>query len=72
LALAIGGRGVIEHIRGSSSDSALDTLIQRGLVVHNGHHLLVTIRILLELAGLRDLADLPLLAGDDGLVASAT
>ena len=37
-------RSGIEHIRGSSSDSALDTLLQRGLVVHNEHHLLVTTR----------------------------
>jgi hypothetical protein len=58
-------RGGIEHIRGSSSDSALDTLLQRGLVVHNEHHLLVTTRAFLDLAGLRDLADLPQQMSDD-------
>ena len=49
----------VELIRGSASDSALDTLLQRGLVGHNQHHLLVTTRELLDLAGLRHLADLP-------------
>ena len=52
-------RAGIELIRGSGSDSALDTLLQRGLVAHNQHHLLVTTRAFLELVGLRDLADLP-------------
>jgi hypothetical protein len=33
-------RSGIEFIRGSSSD--LDTLLQRGLIEHNPHHLLVT------------------------------
>jgi len=37
----------------------LDTLLQRGLIEHNAHHLLVTTRGFLELCGLRDLADLP-------------
>jgi segregation and condensation protein B len=57
-------RAGIELIRGSGSDSALDTLLQRGLVEHNAHHLLVTTRAFLELLGLRDLADLPSLAAD--------
>ena len=54
-------RSGIEFIRGSGSDSALDALIQRGLVAHNEHHLLVTTRAFLDLMGLRDLADLPML-----------
>jgi chromosome segregation and condensation protein ScpB len=33
--------------------------VQRGLVEHNQHHLLVTTRAFLELASLRGLADLP-------------
>lgn len=52
-------RAGIELIRGSSSDSALDTLVQRRLVAHAEHHLLVTTPACLELLGLRDLADLP-------------
>jgi segregation and condensation protein B len=52
-------RAGVELIRGSASDSALDTLVQRGLVAHNQHHLLVTTPAFLDLAGLRDLADLP-------------
>ena len=56
-------RAGIELIRGSASDSALDTLVQRGMVEHNQHHLLVTTRAFLELASLRDLADLPPLLG---------
>jgi segregation and condensation protein B len=55
-------RSGVELIRGSASDSALDTLLQRGLIEHNAHHLLVTTREFLELTGLRDLADLPELA----------
>jgi segregation and condensation protein B len=58
-------RSGVEFIRGSASDSALDTLLQRGLIEHNAHHLLVTTRGFLEYAGLRDVADLPPL-GDDG------
>jgi chromosome segregation and condensation protein ScpB len=58
-----GGQG-IELIRGSASDSALDTLLQRGLIAHNQHRLFVTTRAFLELLGLRDLADLPPLAGE--------
>ena len=52
-------RAGIELIRGTSSDSALDTLLLRGLVGFNQHHLLVTTRAFLDFAGLRDLADLP-------------
>ncbi|MBV9577959.1 MAG: hypothetical protein JO057_05145 [Chloroflexi bacterium] len=47
-----------ELIRGSASDSALDTLQQRGLIAHNQHHLLVTTAGFLELVGFSDLADL--------------
>jgi segregation and condensation protein B len=54
-------RSGIEFIRGSASDSALDTLLERGLIVHNPHHLLVTTREFLEYAGLRGLTDLPAL-----------
>jgi chromosome segregation and condensation protein ScpB len=49
----------IEHIRGSSSDNVLDTLLVHGLVEFDQHHLLVTTRAFLDFAGLRDLADLP-------------
>jgi segregation and condensation protein B len=52
-------RSGIEFIRGSASDSALDTLLQRGLIEHNPHHLLVTSRGFLEFAGVGDLAELP-------------
>ena len=58
-------RSGIELIRGSASDSALDTLLQRGLIAQNQHHLFVTTRAFLELTGLRDLADLPPLPGLD-------
>jgi segregation and condensation protein B len=54
----ITGAGV-EAIRGSASDSALDSLFQRQLIEHNQHHLLVTTRAFLDSFGLRDLADLP-------------
>ena len=59
-------RSGIEFIRGSASDSALDTLLQRGLIEHNPHHLFVTTRAFLESAGLRDLADLPMLGDVSG------
>jgi segregation and condensation protein B len=52
-------RAGIDHIRGTSSDSTLDTLLVRGLVEFDQHHLLVTTRAFLDFAGLRDLADLP-------------
>jgi segregation and condensation protein B len=51
-------RAGIELIRGSASDSALDTLLDRGLIERNAHQLLVTTRAFLDHAGLRDLADL--------------
>jgi hypothetical protein len=57
--------GGIERIRGTTSDSALDTLLLRGLVAFDQHHLLVTTRTFLEFAGLRDLADLPALRDVD-------
>jgi segregation and condensation protein B len=52
-------RSGIELIRGAASDSALDTLVQRGLIVHNQHHLFVTTPAFLEFAGVSDLVDLP-------------
>ena len=58
-------RAGIEHIRGTNSDSALDTLLVRGLVEFDQHHLLVTTRAFLDFAGLRDLADLPALPDVD-------
>jgi segregation and condensation protein B len=58
-------RAGIELIRGSASDSALDTLLERGLVERNAHQLLVTTRAFLDYAGLRDLADLPSPGVDD-------
>jgi len=68
-------RAGIELIRGSASDSALDTLLERGLIEHNSHRLLVTTCGFLEFAGLRNLADLPALGAVDstdlaGLVSS--
>jgi segregation and condensation protein B len=54
-------RSGIEHIRGSASDSAIATLLERGLIAHNPHHLLVTTPAFLEYGGLRDLVDLPAL-----------
>jgi segregation and condensation protein B len=52
-------RAGVELIRGSASDSALESLLERGLVAHNQHHLLVTTRVFLDYLGLRDLTDLP-------------
>jgi segregation and condensation protein B len=52
-------RAGIEHIRGAVSDSAIGTLLVHGLVAFDEHHLLVTTRAFLDLASLRDLADLP-------------
>jgi segregation and condensation protein B len=56
-------RSGIEFIRGAASDSAVDTLLERGLIAHNQHHLFVTTREFLKLIGLRDIADLPTRAG---------
>jgi segregation and condensation protein B len=61
-------RSGVELIRGSASDSALDSLLQRGLVEHNQHHLLVTTRAFLDYLGLRDLADLPPLPSGESAV----
>ena len=61
-------RAGIERIRGTSSDSALETLLMRELVTLNEARLCVTTRAFLDFAGLRDLADLPPLqdlASDD-------
>jgi segregation and condensation protein B len=52
-------RSGIEHIRGSASDSAIITLIERGLIAHNPHHLFVTTLACLDFLGLRDLSDMP-------------
>ncbi len=52
-------RSGIDHIPGSASDSALNSLVQRRLIEHNQHHLLVTTQAFLDYLGLRDLADLP-------------
>ena len=64
-------RSGIQFIRGSASDSALDTLLQRGLIAHNPQHLFVTTRAFLALAGLRDLVDLPPLSSVDRLQSQA-
>jgi segregation and condensation protein B len=58
-------RAGIEHIRGTNSDSPLDTLLVRGLVELDRHHLIVTTRAFLEFAGLRELADLLQLSDGD-------
>jgi segregation and condensation protein B len=58
-------RAGIEHIRGTNSDSALDTLLVRDLVEFDQHHLLITTRTFLDFAGLRDLADLRMLPDVD-------
>ena len=61
-------RAGIERIRGTSSDSALETLFMREFVALNEARLCVTTRAFLDFAGLRDLADLPPLldlASDD-------
>ena len=58
----------VERIRGTSSDSALETLVMRELVALNEARMCVTTRAFLDFAGLRDLADLPPLldlGGDD-------
>jgi segregation and condensation protein B len=52
-------RSGIELIRGSTSDSAIATLLERGLIAHNPHHLFVTTSLFLDHPGIRDLADLP-------------
>ena len=52
-------RAGIEHIRGSVSDSALETLLGRGLIAANEARLFVTTCAFLECACVRDLADLP-------------
>jgi segregation and condensation protein B len=54
-------RSGVEHIRGSASDSAIATLLERGLIAHSPHHVFVTTRPFLDLFGLRGLADLPAL-----------
>ena len=61
-------RAGIERIRGTSSNSALETLLRRELVAVNEARLCVTTRAFLDFAGLRDLVELPPLqdlASDD-------
>jgi hypothetical protein len=58
-------RSGVELIRGSASDSAIATLLERGLIAHNPHHLFVTTRAFLEFLGMRDSADLS--SHDSGL-----
>jgi segregation and condensation protein B len=58
-------RAGIEFIRGSNSDSALETLVMRGLVAVDEARLFSTTRAFLDFAGLRDLADLPPLEDSD-------
>ncbi len=52
-------RAGIELIRGSASDGALDTLLQRNLVAHTTHHLLVTTRAFSRVCQSERSADLP-------------
>src|ERR1700704_4663044 len=49
----------IEGIRGTGSDSAIGTLLQRRLVAVDQHRLFTTTPAFLEYLGLRDLGDLP-------------
>jgi segregation and condensation protein B len=58
-------RAGIDRIRGTNGDSALDTLLVRGLVEFDQHHLVVTTRAFRDLAGLRDVGDLPPLPDAD-------
>ena len=49
----------IESVRGTSSDSAIGTLLQRQLIALDEHRLFTTTPAFLKYLGLRDLADLP-------------
>ena len=49
----------IESVRGTSSDSAIGTLLQRQLIALDEHRLFSTTPAFLKYLGLRDLADLP-------------
>ena len=49
----------IESVRGTSSDSAIGTLLQRQLIALDEHRLFATTPAFLKYLGLRDLADLP-------------
>ena len=60
-------RSGIEHIRGSASDSAIATLLERGLILHKPHHLFVTTKAFLQFAGVNDLAGLPQLGASEQL-----
>jgi segregation and condensation protein B len=52
-------RSGIELIRGSASDSAITTLLEREVIERNPHGLFVTTRLFLELTALPDLPELP-------------
>jgi segregation and condensation protein B len=52
----------IESVRGTSSDSALGTLLQRRLIALDNNRLFVTTADFLDYLGLQDLDDLPPLA----------
>jgi chromosome segregation and condensation protein ScpB len=54
----------IENVRGTSSDSAIGTLLQRRLIALDDHRLFCTTPAFLEYLGLRDLGDLPLLSDE--------
>jgi hypothetical protein len=47
----------IESVRGTSSDSAIGTLLQRQLIAFDDHRLFTTTPAFLNYLGLRDLAD---------------
>jgi segregation and condensation protein B len=49
----------VESVRGTTSDSAIGTLLQRWLIALDDHRLFTTTAAFLEYLGLRDLADLP-------------
>ncbi len=41
------------------STGAIATLLERGLIAHNAHHLFMTTQACLDFIAFRDLADLP-------------
>jgi chromosome segregation and condensation protein ScpB len=65
----------IEHIGGSASDSAIATLLERGLIAQNAHQLFVTARTFLDHTGSRNLVNPPepgaKLSGNDSTHATA-
>jgi chromosome segregation and condensation protein ScpB len=52
-------------VRGTSSDRAIGTLLQRQVIALDDHRLLITTPAFLKYLGLRDLADLPPLPETD-------